>query len=328
MSVRRLAEQMDSQAFRPSPRTTRSPHIEKERQRSDLTRRSDDTSGPLPTLLNRSENRIKKKEKCLDSSIDEAYLILSKHRDLGYIPFLTAGNQIQKDARAQFAGVREDYQFSHPIGLVLTYATLCKYYPDATADKVTKVWQQAVEDWQALGDKTRNLYTSHEYNKWEQLYGRDEKTFDKEKNRRMLMESYLQREKNMRVLATQSYAFDSTAFQDFTFQEAATNDILLNTMFLTHPKSLINEDSDKQEQFQREKKVKYIERKQQQQLSQSEEPDEMDLYLARVEAEAAQRKKRRNPAERHANFAQVGTVLFGRAMQQAAKNTIKNLRPV
>merc|ERR1712224_160260 len=104
------------------------------------------------------------------------------------------------------------------------------------------------------------------------------------------MESYLQREQKMRLLyrrtgKTATHAFDATEFEYFTFQEAATNDILLNTMFLTNPKSLIAEGSEKQEQFQREKNVKLIGCPAKKKQTKNE-PDEMDRYLAEVEAEA------------------------------------------
>jgi len=313
---------------------------EKGRQGSNLTRRSEDTSGPLPALLNRPENMAKKKEKFIDSSsIDEAHLILSKHRDLGYIPFLTAGSQIQKAAQAQFAGAKEDYQLIHPVGLVLTYATLSKYYPAATSSKVLQLWKQALEDWQALGDRTRNLYSLHEYKEWERLYGRHEKTFDKEKSRKSLMESYLQREQNMRVSARRTGknldAFEATAFENITFQEAARNDILLNTVFLANPTSLINEDTEKRMQFEREKNVKYIDfpaKTKQGKSLQDEEPDAMDLYLDHLEAEIAKdphrerRKIRENDPKKA--FAHTGAMMVTRALQQGAKGAARYLRPV
>jgi len=326
-------QSMGPQAIR--SHSSRKPKTEKGRQGSDVMQRSHDTSGALPVLLNRSQNMADRKEHRIESSVDEAHVILSKHTALGYISFQTACHQMRKDAQSQFEGVREDYQLPHPVGLVLTYATLSKYYHDVTADKVLQMWKQAVEDWQTLGDGTRNL---HEYKRWEQFYGRDEKTFDKEKNRKFLMESYLHRENNMRVLARRTGkkpadVFDASAFELITFQEAASNDILLNTMFLANPKSLINEDSGKREQFEREKNIKYIDFPAKKQRSQDEAPDETDLYLAKVEAQRAKngyKDDRKNPAEQGPGkaLAHSSAMLVTRALQQTAKTALKNLRPV
>jgi len=331
---------MQPQAFRPSPRATRNPSKDTGKQRSQ-NRRSDDTADPLPSLLNRSQNMAHKKKNSSDSGMDEAQLILSKHRDLGYIPFLTAGHKMQHDAQAQFTAAKEDYQLIHPTGLVLTYATLSQYHPDATADKVLQMWKKAVEDWQTLGDMTRNSCSSHDYKELERLYGRCEKTLDKEKNRKSLMESYLQREEKMRKSGrrtgkTPADAFDAAAFESITFQEAATNDILLNTIFFANPKSRIDEGSGKQEQFQSEKNMKYVDflaKKKQLQRSKNE-PDAMDLYLAELELEAQEGnghyERRKNPAERDPKkaLAQTGAMMLTRAMQQAAKNAAKALKPV
>jgi len=320
-----------------NPSNAKGKHTSSETSR---TRRSHGTPEALPSLLNRSENMAKKDEKKMDNSIDDAYLVLSKYRDLGYIPFFTADPQMQKDARAQFVGAKEDYQLSHPVGLVLTYATLSKYYPDAPAPQVLQMWKRAVEDWQILGDTTRNLYNSFEYKRWEHFYGRYETTFDKEKNRKSLIESYLLREAGMRASARRTGkksvdAFDAAAFEFVTFQEAASNDILLNTMFLPEPKSPIGEGSDKREQFQNEKDVKFIDlvaRKKQMQSGQRAEPDETDLYLAHIEAQAAlhgPRKERKNPAERDPKkaLAHSSAMVLTRGLQQAAKTVARNLRP-
>jgi hypothetical protein len=297
-------------------------------------------SAPLPALLNRPENMAKKKEKCIDidRNIDEANLILSKHTALGYLAFLTADGEIQKDAKAQFAAVRENYHLSHPVGLVLTYATLCKYYPDAPAAKVLQLWKQAVQDWQALGDTTRKLQHSHEYKELERLYGRDSKTFDKEKNRKCLIESYIQREEKVRLLARQTGkqpvlqnlgAFRASAFADIEFEDAATNDILLTTMFLANPSG---EDLVKREQFQKEKSVKFMDvpAKEKQRLLMRDEPDATDIYLAQLEAGHVKKGRNgdKNPREDRdpkKALAQTGGMLIARTMQQAAKNIAKGI---
>eukprot|EP00746_Dinoflagellata_sp_MGD_P161515 gnl/MRDRNA2_/MRDRNA2_88696_c0_seq1.p1 gnl/MRDRNA2_/MRDRNA2_88696_c0~~gnl/MRDRNA2_/MRDRNA2_88696_c0_seq1.p1 ORF type:complete len:343 (+),score=73.78 gnl/MRDRNA2_/MRDRNA2_88696_c0_seq1:71-1099(+) len=336
---------MQGQAVRPSPREPRHSHAQKGKQGSDLTQGKDVASAPLPALLNRPENMAKKKTKCSECNIDEAHLILSKHTALGYIAFLTADSQIQKDAQAQFAGVRENYHLSHPVGLVLTYATLCKYYPDAPADKVLQMWKQAVEDWQTLGDGTRKLwksrqYDSHGYKELEHFYGRDERTFDKEKTRKSLLESYLQREQKMRLLASQAgkqpfiqavNAFTATAFENVMFEEVATNDILLNTMFLVNAKNALEDDAVKREQFQREKSAKYVDfpAKQKELQRVHDEPDEMDLYLAQLEAQNAKdgrHNARKNPREDRdpkKALAQTGGMLLVRGMQGAVKRVGK-----
>jgi len=280
-----------------------------------------------------------KKKKGSESNVDEAHLILSKYRDLGYIPFLSANHQMQRDAQAQFARTKEDYQLNHPVGMVLTYDTLAKYHPDATADKVLQMWKKAVEDWQTLGDMTRNVqdvYSSPDYKQWEHLYGRCERTLEKEKNRKSVMESYLQREQAMRKSSRRTEAFDATAFENITFQEAASNDILLNTMFFANPKSLIDEGSGKQQQFQNEKSEKYMDfmAKKKQRYRWKNEPDETDLYLAELELEAENHlgpwEKRKNPAERDPKkaLAHTGAMMIGRAMQQAAKSAVKAIKPV
>merc|ERR1712118_216614 len=152
------------------------------------------------------------------------------------------------------------------------------------------------------------------------MYGRDEKSFDKEKNRTSLMQSYRQREQVMRSLAKRTgnktaSAFDATAFGNLTFREAAMNDILLNTVFLANP------ESDR-EQFQREKNDKYIDflvLKKQVKRSQ-DEPDEMDLYLARLEALDAghghQQRKTSTEENRDKALAQTGAMMLFRGMQQ------------
>jgi hypothetical protein len=279
----------------------------------------------------------KKKEKCIDSSMDEAQLILSKHRDLGYVPFLSAGHQMQKDARAQFAGVREDYQHSHPVGLVMTYATLSNYYPDAKDAKVMQVWKQAAEDWQTLGDRTRNVYSPHEYKKWALLHGRDETTFDKEKNRKSLLESYIHWEREQqRQRRTANKSADD--FDGITFQEAATNDILLNSMFLANSSSNVD-NNNKREQFQREKNVKYIdasvekvqrlqnEAKQRLQNTTGMDTDAMELYIEELEANGVERKRRKNPAESDPKkaLAHTSAMMITRGLQGAAKNAVRGI---
>jgi len=351
---------MQRHAPLPSPRESRNPRVHKGKQGSDVTQGRDVASAQLPALLNRPENMAKggvigrlsascdmaskKKAKCNEGSMDDAHLILSKHTALGYIAFLTADSQIQKDAQAQFAGVRENYNLSHPVGLVLTYATLSKYYPDAPAGKVLQLWKQAVEDWQTLGDGTRKLcrHDSHGYREMEHFYGRDERTFDKEKNRKSLLESYLQREQKVRLLARQTGkqpfiqavdAFSATAFENILFEQAATNDVLLNTMFLANAKNPMEEDAVKREQFQREKSTKFVDfpAKEKQLQRSQDQPDEMDLYLAQLEAQNAKdgrNKGRHNPREDRdpkKALAQTGGMLIVRTMQGAVKNMAKGL---
>lgn len=353
---------MQRQAFRPSPRD-----VQKGKQGSDLTQGRDVASASLPALLNRPENMAAKtKAKCTEGStalkpklkggcvgrcqtkhLDEAHVILSKHTALGYIAFLSADSQIQKDAQAQFAGVRENYHLSHPVGLVLTYATLSNYYSDAPADKVLQLWKQAVEDWQTLGDGTRKLcksrhHDSHSYKELEHFYGRDERTFDNKTTRKSLLESYLQREQKMRLLARQTGkrpfiqavdAFSATAFENIVFEEAATNDVLLNTMFLANGKNPPEEDAVKRDQFQREKSAKFVDfpAKEKELQRVQDEPDEMDLYLDRLEAQNARHgchNGRENPREDRdpkKALAQTGGMLLVRGMQGAVKRVAKGL---
>lgn len=333
---------MQRQAFRPSPRD-----VQKGKQGADLTQGRDVASASLPALLNRPENMAAKKKAKRIEGIDDAHLILSKHTALGYIAFLSADSQIQKDAQAQFAGVRENYHLSHPVGLVLTYATLSKYYPDAPADKVLQLWKQAVEDWQTLGDGSRKLcksrhHDSHDYKELEHFYGRDERTFDKEKTRKSLLESYLQREQKMRLLARQTGkqpfiqavgAFSATAFENIVFEEAATNDVLLNTMFLANGKNPLDEDAVKREQFQREKSAKFVDfpAKEKELQRVQNEPDEVELYLAQLEAQNLKHGRnngRKNPREDRdpkKALAQTGGMLVVRAMQGAVKKVAKGL---